>query len=172
MAQDWDRRGYTYAAAVHCVACAAPQVADTLGDTGRDSDEPHPIFESEEAPPQGEYCGTCGDTISDPYDSADLGDVLCNWSLNSGHNEECGSATEGAGWAGLFTGVTAQELRDEGLFGTAEGMAHSDTKAYVLYCDPQGFFSHDSFDSDAEALVHWAAVQAKLEPEQEGTDSH
>ncbi len=71
MSKAWDIRAYTYNADMHCVRCAEQRFsAETLRkDTARDNEgnSAHPVFASDEAPPCGEYCGTCGDVLAEPY---------------------------------------------------------------------------------------------------------
>lgn len=68
----WDIRGYAYDAALHCPACARARFgARALADgTARDADgnDVHPVFESDEADPAGEYCDDCHEELSEPCD--------------------------------------------------------------------------------------------------------
>jgi hypothetical protein len=67
----WTVIGWTYEANLHCTDCARDRFgARALYDgTAEDSDgnPPHPVFAGDEMDPLGEYCGTCGAEISEPY---------------------------------------------------------------------------------------------------------
>lgn len=75
MARGTSIRAWTYEADVHCPACAqerfGPGVTDYpwLDQEAEDSEgnHPHPVFETDETPEEGEHCGTCQQEISPAY---------------------------------------------------------------------------------------------------------
>jgi hypothetical protein len=161
---------------MHCESCAAARFGDRLEDSDNppedsEGEKVHPVFESDETPPEGEYCGDCGACIGEPYnmDGANLEDWIKELSMISGQDEECGSATEGAGWAGLFCNITPAELREAGLFGTAA--EYPDGLSVILYCDTQGFYDLDTFDSEQSARKHWETVVSELEPSSDSEEN-
>lgn len=73
MAKAWDIRAWTYEADIHCNDCAEKRfgyIALHQEPYAQDSEgnEVHPVFESDEAPAEGEVCGTCGEVISESYE--------------------------------------------------------------------------------------------------------
>lgn len=97
-------------------------------------------------------------------------DIFRQWSMESGHDEECGSATEGAGWAALFRGpFTPAEIARAGrdIGEPVPASIRNDImrwKAAILYCDTAGFYSLDNFTSLEDAESHWSDVQSELDP--------
>lgn len=157
---------YAYEADIHCADCAAKRFPTGHG-TDREGNEIHPVFDTDEQDASGVYCGDCGDEISEPYDEQELLDVLREWSLDSSfYEDECGSATEGAGWACIFRNVTVDDLREARLYGTAKRAADRDYQpSFILTCDTQGFYAYEAFgdeDSDADVTEAWAQTCAEL----------
>ena len=66
--------GWAYEADLHCEDCARARFGATLDapDTeDRDGNPVHPMFSTDEAPAEGEYCGDCGAEISKPWEDLD-----------------------------------------------------------------------------------------------------
>lgn len=62
--------GAVYNADIYCIACAEQTFGQSLYDTDcRDSEGNAPGFidDGQELSPRGEYCGSCGTEISEPY---------------------------------------------------------------------------------------------------------
>lgn len=102
-------------------------------------------------------------------------EVFREWSGDSSfYSEECGSATEGSGWAALFVGPFSDEsidLAEKDSGETIDPETREEIRglgAAILYCDTQGFYALDTFASEEDARAHWAEnVLPELEPENE-----
>lgn len=95
--------------------------------------------------------------------------IFHQWSLESGQEEECGSATEGPGWSALFIGpFTPREIAAAGRDLGAPVPAELRNRIMrmggaILYCATDGSYALDPFDSASDARAHWETVQADLE---------
>lgn len=98
------------------------------------------------------------------YNAQSMTDYLHDLSMDSGQDEECGSATEGAGWAALFLNITQEELREAGMLRMAED---GPINGAILYCDTQGFYTSEEYETEELAREAWVEVRAELEPEGE-----
>lgn len=59
---------YTYEADVHCPECTKERFGKDLDNaTDSEGNQVHPVAPWDEMSPEGEYCGTCGNEISEPY---------------------------------------------------------------------------------------------------------
>jgi hypothetical protein len=72
----WTVIGWTYEADTHCCECARERFGDAIDNDDsppedNEGNEVHPMFASDEADPSGEYCGDCGEEISEPWDCDD-----------------------------------------------------------------------------------------------------
>lgn len=75
MTRGTDIRAWMYDAAIHCPACATKRLSSAVTEypwpdtTAVDSEgnPPHPVFETDEIPDDGEHCDTCGEEISPAY---------------------------------------------------------------------------------------------------------
>lgn len=69
--QNLSYRAACYGADMHCIACAEAAHGGALyrreGATDSEGNPVTLVLEIEEAPPEGEYCGTCGREISKPW---------------------------------------------------------------------------------------------------------
>lgn len=100
-----------------------------------------------------------------------ISDLFQDWANDGMTDEECGSATEGAGWAGLFIAPTLNDEQRTFRFTVPHDAELSDddletvnqSKGAILYCDTQGFYSVDLFDSADDCRAHWNTVQSELE---------
>lgn len=59
--------GYTFEADYHCIACTTTRFPEPDEAIDREGNAVHPVFDTDEAQPLGEYCGDCGNEIVEPF---------------------------------------------------------------------------------------------------------
>jgi hypothetical protein len=68
----WTIVAWTYEADIHCPRCARERFGDDIDEAepapeDSEGNEVRPVFASDELSEEGEYCGTCGDEIAEPW---------------------------------------------------------------------------------------------------------
>lgn len=95
-------------------------------------------------------------------------------SLDGGADEECGSSSEGAGWAGLMAGIAVEDAEEHAaedgggpLTAEERKFLRTEGKAgVILFERTDGFVSGEWFGSEQKLAKAWKETCEDLEPEE------
>jgi hypothetical protein len=154
MAKHFDVIGTTEDGSAYCVDC-------------NPVDERNPeqgvIFAGDEGPSMGVDCDRCGCWIQEPYDEKTVEEFVLEMSTDQSYmDEECGNASEGTMWAGLFLDVSSETMRDLGMHVLAEqGMT-----SFVLTIDSYGFKEVDEYKNADDACHAFEELREEIDPQE------